>query len=259
MIKYNIPQTLEPVFDIQKENLLISGCSFSRNNYNPAGNSHLITWPGYLRDRLNIKNLFDCSLPGAGNYHILTSTMWAIENNEFDSQNTFVAVMWSGNDRDDVIVDSKNLNNYSFKFLYDDQVATAVTGGTHQQNYANVNNLNNGCYKSKHSRSIENFLYIKSLYHYLRDKKFKFIFLDYMGQKRKVPSMCNDFSICNYLSKDNVKKLEKMIAYEIPDIYSWCLKQDLLQADNFHPDYLGHQHWTDQHLVPYIVKNWNNV
>lgn len=257
MIKCSVPKTFNATFDSKLKNLLISGCSFSRNNISSDElQQHALSWPVYLRDKLNFDMLYDCSLPGSGNFHICNSIIWTLETQSFSPKDTFIAVMWSGNDRDDLIIDSQYLNNYYSNFKYNNNVATAISGGDIENSFPNVDSFQVKHLKSLESRAIENYLYITSLYHYLKSQNYKFIMLDYMG-KREIPALSNDFSIFKYLPINCQHQLKKMICYDIEDIYSWSFRNNMLSDDYFHPSHNGHLTWTDNVLVPFLANNWN--
>ena len=145
-----IQKQFETVFDFNIKNLIVSGCSFTHNNSMSAS----VTWPYYLRDLGGFENVLDTSLPGAGNYHISNSLIWALESESTDPKQSLVIVMWSGNDRDDWITPVSNINQYPFEFKYSDNVMSAIAGGgasaegrvntkqSHKDFFANVaNNL----------------------------------------------------------------------------------------------------------------------
>lgn len=260
LIKYNFSKNqLEKTLDSGYKNLLVNGCSFTSNLLNPVdGQKFALTWPAFLRSRINIDNYYDCSLPGAGNYHIFSSTIWAIENTKsFNKDNTFIAIMWSGNDRDDDIVDNQHVQKYSWKHNYSKNVSSGLTGGSNQTATSNIKKCNWEIkqFKSKQSRAIENYIYIQSLYSYLKEKQFNFIFLDYMSDEREIPFISEDFSILKYLPEYASENLKNMVQYNCKDIYSYCFENDLLSEDLYHPGTTGHLEWTDNVLIPFLIEN----
>lgn len=228
------------------ENLLVGGCSFTQKS----------TWAVVLQRQFNPKKYYDCALGGAGNYHISQSVQWALENSDFNPEKTLVIVMWSGNDRDDEIIDAKYLNRtYSSKFLFTPDVATAITGGMHENAISNTQKYVKNFYslKSKKSKAIENYLHISFLYHYLKSNNYKFIFLDYLN--RSLPNRTVDFDIINFLPKKLKAKYLNMVPRDIEDIYSYCLKNNMLDtSDDFHQTAEGQLDWALKILLPYIGK-----
>jgi hypothetical protein len=244
-----VPKQLTTEIELGYKNLIVSGCSFTRNFHKVFSNS----WPHYLRDLGGFDQVTDLSLPGAGNYHIATSMQWHLENNYFDINDTLVIVMWSGNDRDDEIVSHEHLNDYPFKFNYDSTVVSAITTGIGYTNKGNISRdfcIQKQKYKTYQSRTIENYLYISGLYHYLRSNQYKFLFLNYLD--REIPKRSLDFNIDKYLPKNLKSKLNSMVNTKVENIYKWCLKRDLLAEDDFHPSMDGHLNWTREVLLPFL-------
>ena len=108
-----IKKQFDTVHDFGIKNLIVSGCSFTYNNHETSAS----TWPYYLKDLGGFDQVLDCSMPGAGNYHIASSLQWAIEMQNPDPTNSLVIVMWSGNDRDDYICPQSIITDYPFKFM----------------------------------------------------------------------------------------------------------------------------------------------
>ena len=231
-------------FDFQ--NLIIGGSSFTHNNHDSCA----IAWPYYLRDLGGFEDVLDCSMPGAGNYHITTSTQWAIENLRPDPLKNLVIVMWSCNNMDDCLAGNQDINDYVFKFNYTQDVCTGITGGTHIQSKGNLKSQAFKQYsltKTPQSRAIENFLHILSLYNYLKVNNFKFVFLHHLNYS--LPSRAHDFDIKTYLPKHLANQMDKMFT-KIVTPYEFAVKNDMLADDDFHPSPDGHLNWTRQVLLP---------
>ena len=89
MIIKPVPRTFDPIVNLGYKNLLAGGCSFTRNK----SSEYIESWPYYLRDLADFKQVFDCSCAGAGNKHIHDSVIYALEENDsITPENTFVAV-----------------------------------------------------------------------------------------------------------------------------------------------------------------------
>lgn len=244
-----IPKQFDTKVNLGYKNLIVSGCSFTYNNHN----SSLCAWPFYLRDLGGFDQVINLALPGAGNQHIATSMQWCLENNQFDANDTLIIVMWSGNDRDDDIVSAEHLNNYPMRFYYNSNVVSAISGGSAENNVGNVSHnfwSLKRAHKTQESRAVENYLYISSLYHYLRSNQYKFLFLRYLNYE--LPSATLDFDIGKYLPKNLKCKLDHMVNTKLENIYKWSLKRDMLDQDNFHPSPDGHLNWTNEVLLPFL-------
>ena len=228
------------------KNLIVSGCSFTYNNHD----SFSATWPYYLRDLGGFDQLLDCSLPGAGNSHIANSLQWALENDRPDPLDSLIVVMWSGCDRDDYICPTSNANNsYPFTFKYSESVISGISGGAMGTGNIKSGLKELGQTKTLESRSIENYLLINGLWHYLTCRGYKFIFLNFLDGN--LPSRTRHFDITNYLPKEIADRYRSLIT-NIPTPYTWALKHDLLEQDLAHPTPDGHLDWTKQVLLPYL-------
>ena len=248
-----VKKTFDCVSNLGYKTLCISGCSFTYNN----SQSDVCSWPYYLRDLAGFSKVIDSSLPGSGNYHIMNSLIWNLETHQPDISDTLVIVMWSGNNRDDNIVCSNMINNQPY-FYFSNDVAAGISGGIGGTgNYIASHSAEP--VKSENSRAVENFLYIVTTYYYLKSKKYKFLFLDYLDSSlRKNLNLTNDIEIRNYLDKDCVKKLDYMINYDITNIYKYAVYNNLLSDDLFHPSPNGHFEWTKNELLPFLKKYYNN-
>jgi hypothetical protein len=239
--------------DLAYKNLVVSGCSFTYNNSETSA----VTWPYYLRDLAGIDQVYDCSLPGAGNYHICYSTIWSLETTNFNPTDTLVIVMWSGHNRDDAIISADSLNKLPMSFNYTNSVVTGISGGNHPESKNNAENRpikDLDQIKSIKSRTIENYLYVATLYHYLLQKQYKFLFLDYLD--RSILNRGYDFEIRDYLNDNLKSKYNVMIEYGIENLYRFAIKNDLLHTDDFHPSPDGHLKWTREHLLPFLKSNY---
>ena len=245
-----IKKQFDTVSNFGLKNLIVSGCSFTYtfNRYESAPT----TWPYYLRDLGGFDTVFDCSMPGAGNYHISHSLIWGLENDRLDPKNSLVIVMWSGNDRDDCIYPiSQDNGSNPFRFNYSENTISGMTGGSHLYAHSNINDLFKqfNTRKTAESRAIENYLYISSAWHYLKSAGFKFMFLEFL--KGNLPSRTGHFDIKPYLPVNISKKLHGMME-NIIDPYAYALKNNLLTDDDFHPSPDGHLSWTKNILLPHM-------
>lgn len=243
-----IKKQFDTAYNFGLRNLIVSGCSFTHNNHESAA----VTWPYYLRDIGGFDQVLDCSMPGAGNYHISNSLIWALENDRPDPEYSLVVVMWSGNDRDDYICPASQDNgSYPFRFAYSEKVITGISGGPHQDAKGNISPIFKqfSAIKTAESRAIENYLYISHTWHYLKSSGFKFMFLEFLNNN--LPSRTSHFDIKQYLPMNVAKKLHSMME-NITDPYTWALKNNLLTDDDFHPNPEGHLSWTRNVLLPHM-------
>jgi hypothetical protein len=242
----NLKKQFDTIVDFGIKNLVVSGCSFTFNN----SDDHMCTWPYYLKDLGNFSQVYDCSLPGAGNHHISHSLQWSLESENLNPDDTLVIVMWSGNNRDDLILPSVAIKPYPFSFRYSSTVCSGISSGLGEGGTLD-NNLSDELAKSKNndSRSIENFLYINSTWHYLKNKNYRFCFLNYASRD----DIKNDFEISCAVPLHLKEKYSKMFL-NVDPLYNWSVKNNLLSEDLFHPNINGHLEWTRSALIPSLIE-----
>ena len=85
--KRSVPRTFDVQHNFRRQNLVVSGSSFTYNN----SNTDACTWPYYLRDLGGFESVYDTSLPGAGNAHIANSLQWSLESNRIDPKHSLVS------------------------------------------------------------------------------------------------------------------------------------------------------------------------
>jgi hypothetical protein len=244
-----IKKQFDTVYNFGIKNLVVSGCSFTYNN----SDEHLCTWPYYLRDLGGFEQVLDCSMPGAGNYHIANTLQWALEINQPDPDNSLVIVMWSGFDRDDYVSPISNDSNvYPFKFYYDKHTISGITGGSDGTGRGNTISGLDELAKTKNqkSRTIEHYLTINSLQAYLINNGYQFIFLNFIDRQYAISP---NFDIVAYLPKKLKSKFLKMFT-EIDTLWSYAVRYDLFEDDQFHPDPDAHLEWTRNILLPALHK-----
>lgn len=234
------------------ENLVVGGSSFTDNNHE----TQPVAWPYYLRDLGGFSDVLDCSMPGAGNYHISTSMQWAMENHNIDPSKNLVIVMWSGNNMDDCLSARQDIkDSYPVRFQYNSEVCSGITGGISAEGNLNSRKFKEYTLtKTPQTRAIENFLHILSLYNYLKVNNFSYVFLHHLNWS--LPSRANDLDIRPYLPKNLVNQYNKMFA-EIVTPYEFALKNGLLWDDDFHPSPDGHLIWTKTILLPKLIQLFN--
>jgi hypothetical protein len=234
-----------PMTDFGFKNLLVSGCSFTHSlDYCP-------TWATFLKQLGSFENLIDCSCPGAGNFHIHHSTIWKIENDpELTPENTFVAVMWSGYDRDDMIVDPISIDPATgCDYKYSDHASLALSGGVSGTGNTIVSLENIKKIKNLTSRSIDNYILISGLYHYLLAKKFKFVFLEFSTPLSKYDF---NFEPTTYLGNLG-DSFEKYVRKVKPNLGDYA---DVKSLPTNHPQAEHHLAWCRDVLIPYLTKQF---
>jgi hypothetical protein len=256
-------QSPKKVHDLQInlgfDTLIVSGCSFTYNYWS----DRVETWPYVLRDLAGFNRVLDCSLPGAGNYHISNALRWGIDFDNIDAKNCLVIVMWSDTSRVDEIISSEHLQNNNIKqhrwYGKDDSSAvTAFSGGRQEWFWTNVKwqwfrDLQN--IKTDKTMAVENYLYVVGLAEWLESRGFKFIFTDFVDYD--LPSRSSTFDPAQYLPDHLARRYKSYFDPDLQTIYSYCVKKDLLQDDDFHPSPQGQSEWTKNILLPYLTKKYS--
>lgn len=231
------------------KNLLVSGCSFTYNN----SQEHVVTWPYYLRDLAQFENVVDCSCPGAGNQHIQQSTILALENNPLlQPDNTLVVIMWSGYDRDDIIVDPNSMiKNYPDQYYYSADASVGMSGGL-----LGESNLVTGLtlvkkIKNLPARALDNYVNIVTLYYYLLERGFKFVFTEFSTPGKMRDS---NFEITDYLNENLKTNFIKMVRTLTPNLGDYSLTTNHVRDDNYHPATEDQLEWVRKTLIPYLTK-----
>ena len=243
----NIQKQFTTIEDLGYDNLVVSGCSFTYNN----SDSSATTWPYYLRDLGNFKEVYDCSLPGAGNNHIKNSIIGLLDDNpKLVNSKTLVMICWSGCDRDDLIVPESQLGTYPFKHKYCDNNYAGISGGTEGHPNLMYRTVTDEIKKVKNrkSRSFENYVYIRSLYAYLKDINIDFVFFNYRDPN--IPARDHHWDITNNLTSNYKNMYNKMIHNWSMDLYSFALRNQMMEDDEYHPSPNGHLEFTKQILLP---------
>jgi hypothetical protein len=237
----NIQKCFQQTHQSQLKNLLVSGCSFTFNN----SEEHVCSWPYYLRDLAGFDQVYDCSQSGAGNNHIYNSVINEVETNKnISPDSTFVIVMWSGLRRTDVIAtrdltkDWHHVNNYYF----DDKFATLSLYDVNTK----TTDLETLCYHYRRlidsdSQVYESVLKAISLYHYLKNKNFNFIFLNYMDPSRDLKSLNSPLTDTFNTLMDPVLCLG-----------TYAERTKKIVSNSRHPSPDGYLNWTCEHLIPYL-------
>lgn len=254
MIKPVPPKTFDVEHNLGYENLLVAGCSFTDNRSQSPdiANNHIVTWPYYLRDLCGFKTVIDCSLPGAGNKFIHDAVISELEyNQDISAKNTFVVVMWSGNDRDDFIasnsaVDSSIADHYEFP-----NGSSAIISRGPQSKSNCVLDLNNiDKIKDTNSKTLENYIHTIGLSAYLENFGYEYIFTQFHQG-----NLDDDhWDLATTLDKSQLIERYNTLVNKIqPALGDYALASNQLSNDNYHPDPQSNLEWTKLFLIPEIL------
>lgn len=241
------------------KNLFVSGCSFTKKFATES--NHLLSWPEYLYVLGGFENLYNCSMPGAGNFFILSSLIYEIQQNNIDPDDSLIIVMLSGYDRDDVILENQYLNNEYAKqmsqwaYSFTEKIGIGITGGSSPWSQGTIpESFATKKYKTMQSRAIENYIYINSIYSFLQSKKFSFVITNHID--RHLPARDTSFVLEDMIDPISQSHLKNMLDVDLKNFYAHSLEHDQLTIDDYHPAPDGHLSWTKEHLLPYICKKF---
>jgi hypothetical protein len=232
----NTPRVFDVINDIGYKNLVVGGCSFTFNISDTDSSS----WPYYVRDKCGFDQVYDCSVQGASNYQIMTSVTYALESNLLYPKETLVIVMWSGYSRDGVIVGDNVTDNKDYVYDYTDRVKWIINTTAKQ--------------KTRHSRALENYIYITMLWEYLKSKGYNVVFLNFV--EPGMPVRDSTFDVTKFLPTNLSQAFESKFS-SIENFYKYCVKHNMLQDDDFHPTMQGHLSWAHNVLAPSLLPNPN--
>jgi len=232
----NTPKVFDVINDIGYKNLLVGGCSFTFNISDTDSSS----WPYYIRDKCGFEQVYDCSVQGASNYQIMTSVTYALETAALNPKETLVIIMWSGYGRDSVIVGDEVTDNKDFVYDYTDKVKCIINTGVNK--------------KTRHSRALENYIYVTMLWEYLKSKGYNTVFLNFV--EPGMPVRDTTFDVAKFLPNELAQTFESKFS-PIENFYKYCVKHNMLQEDDFHPTMQGHLSWAHNVLAPALLPNSN--
>jgi hypothetical protein len=234
----NTPRVFDTINNLGYKNLLVGGCSFT---YNISDNNSS-SWPYYIRDKCGFDEVYDCSVQGAGNYQIMTSVVHALETTILDPKDTLIIVMWSGYSRDHDIVGKNVTDDPDYVYNYTGHVNCVI----------NTSHKN----KTLHSRAIENYIYVVLLREYLKSKGYNNVFLNFV--EPGMPVRDATFDITKFLPRDLANQFKSMFS-PVENFYKYCVKNNLLQEDDFHPSMQGHLSWAHNILAPALTANPDTI
>lgn len=230
----------QPTHHSKLSNLLVSGDSFTFNN----SETHLCSWPYYLRDLVGFEKVFDCSQSGAGNDHVFNSVIYEIETNpEITPESTMIIVMWSSLPRVDTIADTTQTATYHHmsNYHFDSRLATlSLFDGPGNDA---LSSLGKRYHKTipVEARCLVSALKIVALTEYLRHKKFSFVSVSWQD-------------LTSYLDHVDPVFADRTMSSLDPCYHLQPFSHDMGQVETCgHPTPAAYLEWTRQHLIPLLV------
>lgn len=218
---------LQQQYKSNQKILLTSGCSFTSSTLQLEGPA---SWPGFVKDRCGFDHCVDYSYPGVGNEYIGDSILHHF-NNIDNVSDYFVAVMWSGLDRQSV----KTISGQQPK-LGDISYTTKQKQDCSQQSADKIIEVSN----------------------YLTAKSIPFVFTFYANVlfPPYFPKRDTTPNFEGTVDKTTLSAIQALVW--VPSVSEQFLFEyalisgDLDRGDHFHPTYEGNLSWTDSVLLPAI-------
>jgi hypothetical protein len=232
--------SLDQTYRCTSTKLITSGCSFTASTLQLQTAA---SWPGYVMDRCRFDQCIDYSYAGSGNEYIGDSILHFFSQIPDSSLDQYmVIVMWSGIDRKTKKVfgtDMPNLNGVVYQRIQD------------------VNKID---HKEKQCRALESANKILEVYNYLVKRKIAFAFTAYanMLYTPYIPKRDTTFEFDKFVSDSLLMQLQNLpwIPNSSMDfLYEYAFVNDFLNSgDYFHPPAECNLKWTDEILLPGMVK-----
>lgn len=240
----NLTRAFSPTHQCAKENILVSGCSFTYNN----SEEHVCSWPYYLRDLCDIKSVYDCSQSAAGSNHIFNSVVHEIESNpDINCNNTIVIIAWSGLTRTDVIADKEITQPYHVvsNYVFDDKFATlSILNSFSSKDKHFIDDMSRQ-YKrvvNTDAQILESALKIIALKNYLENKNFNHVFVQYQDLSEELKTLDQTIYQQTINCFDNVVPI---------GTHSTEFEED------GHPTPNSYLAWTKECLISYLCNNYS--
>ena len=239
----NLKRAFSPTHRSSKENILVSGCSFTYNN----SDEHVCSWPYYLKDLCNIKHVYDCSQSAAGSNHIFNSVIHEIESNpDINCNNTTVIIAWSGLTRTDVIADKELTQSYHAvsNYAFNDKFATLCIMNSFSIKDKHFIDEMSAYYKrviNTDAQILESALKIIALKNYLENKNFNFVFAQYQDLT------------------DEIEILHTDIKYKLNNCFDELISigsHSKEFEEDGHPTPDSYLNWTIHALIPYLLNKY---
>jgi hypothetical protein len=226
--------------------LLVSGCSFTDN----ISMKETVTWPWYLKTLMGFQTVYDCSQSGAGNNHIYNSILNECEtNNDIDTKNALVVVMWSSWSRADVIAHksmTKHIHSFS-NYEFSGEFNTLSLYRNSRDDKSAAEKLCNQYAKviDPEAQVYETCLRIIGLKNYLENKKIAHVFLSWKSVEIEY----------NFVNDKHVQKLGQQIQSFMAPVMTlddYARFKHLKNLDG-HPSTEAHLRWSRNVLMPYLL------
>jgi hypothetical protein len=230
----SVPQ----VYKTKRKILLTSGCSFTSSTLQLK---FCATWPGFVLDRCGFDHAVDYSFPGAGNTYIGDSIRHHLCGlTDAEVQDITVVVMWSGIDRLEQILPDVGLLPMLGPNTYQ-RITYKATAETRLQSAR---------------ASVQ---HITGLAQYLESRGIPFVFTMYANlfHPPYLPKRDSTHHFTDVLSESELQGIR--ILDWVPEsgmdfMFEYAFKHDMLSDDLFHPNDKCSERWTDDILLPGMLR-----
>jgi hypothetical protein len=248
--------------------LIVSGCSFTVNDFAGPGGSQRYSWAQFLAEKYNLE-LVNLAMDGAGNKHIADSLILYLEQNNIDITEVLIGVMWSGISRTEWMISFPD-QRYSKYHRYDytndvSRVESNHVLNDHGLSRAMVNHdpdlamIEIAYSRGDQARHLQGLLSIIYLNSYLSYKGYTFFqthFFNPDGDKQQSGELHGSRYTDAYNSFRIVRPSTGVLNF-MPDQFlgNWAANRHLIQGHNdHHPTVPGHKLWTETVLVPQLIQ-----
>jgi len=219
-----------------KKILVTSGCSFTSSTLQLETAA---SWPGYVIDRCRLEQGIDYSYPGAGNEYIGDSILHHFSTvQDPEVKNYLVIIMWSGLDRSETKLTDIN-----------QQPKLGVTSYVRDQVPVDI--------KISAKKSADKIL---EVYNYLTQRSISFAFSFYSNVLfspyiPKADTTCEFDLVVDQSVLKKIKLLPWIPTDPFEFLYEYAFINNYLNdGDRFHPPWEANLKWTDNILLPQMVK-----
>jgi hypothetical protein len=231
------PKTLEQKYNSQRTVGLVSGGSFT---YGTNQVTMAASWPGYLYERCGLESVIDLSYPQMNNQYIGDSIIDAVESMTLEKRsNVFVVVMWNGVSH----IQGKNTeSNKNWPVIngkiYDPTIVTSQDISVRVRQDYEIICKTGDC---------------------LRDYNIPYAFTFYANILFP-PLLPTPDDLKKFYKNIKTDEIKKMQSYNlIPSdqklyLYDYTFFNGQSDGDGYHPDIHTRFSWTDQVLLPELIK-----
>lgn len=237
------------------KNLIVSGCSFTKTDYEHE-------WALTLANEFNVERHVNLGRSGAGNFYIADSLQQYLRTNDLTPSETIVLVMWSGPVRIDTTVSNDFFGMaqtpYKSRVAGKNYVFSGGELGTWQTDPL-LRPVFENLYKIKNFGNLaqDTITNITQTRDFLKHNGYTFWFMSYVNYWQRTPGYVSDMDLSigyhapalatisdedNWVWVNNNKDC----------FYEYAKTRQLLASDRFHPNEQAHQEFAREFLVPKV-------